>query len=191
MLRVLAITILGGSLLAWVLLVPHFADQPLEEVSLDGGARSPTGVADEAIPLHDFKFTTNEDCEPCHREIFEEWFEDQHSQAWFNEPLLEQNPKLTECNNCHAPQPILVVGIEKLPTWLLVAAFVVTVLRHFVGWSPAERATSRSLRPRRASLPVLAIAFLVVTAASLVPLGSLVARRSSLGPAGRSRTFGR
>jgi RNase P subunit RPR2 len=72
-------------------------------------------MTDADLPLHAFAFSSNGDCKPCHREIFDECAEDQHALAWFNEPFLRQDPKRTECNNCHAPQPILVVGIEAIP----------------------------------------------------------------------------
>lgn len=60
-------------------------------------------------------FASNADCKACHEEIYAEWQEDQHSMAWFNTPWLPQDPKRSECNNCHAPQPILQVGINELP----------------------------------------------------------------------------
>ncbi len=110
-LRVSAIVLLAAGLAGWIVAVWYLADQPLEEV---GGAGGELGGSDQAIALRPFRFRSNEECEPCHREIFDEWFEDQHSKAWFNQPLLVQDPKLTECNCCHAPRPVLETGIEAL-----------------------------------------------------------------------------
>ena len=70
-------------------------------------AQEPLGAASASAPL----FATNEACRDCHREIWDEWQADEHSRAWFNEPLLEQDPKKSECNACHASRPILEVGL--------------------------------------------------------------------------------
>lgn len=72
-------------------------------------AQEPLVVAAAPAPL----FATNESCRDCHREIWDEWQADEHSRAWFNEPFLAQDPKLSECNACHASRPILEVGLAQ------------------------------------------------------------------------------
>ncbi len=115
--RRILITLLTGTLLTWVVLVYRLADQPLEgDVAASAVATTGRPPLPTTAPVqHPFTFTSNEECEGCHEEIFAEWYSDQHSQAWFNRPLLPQDPKRTECTNCHAPKPVLEVGIEALP----------------------------------------------------------------------------
>jgi hypothetical protein len=116
LLRGLLIVLVAAILVGWIAWVRRLAHEPLD------GARAAGDVLERRAPetldgLEElpFTFTSNTDCEPCHREIYAEWFEDQHAQAWFNTPLLAQDPKRVECNNCHAPRPILEVGLDKLP----------------------------------------------------------------------------
>lgn len=115
-LRVILALLLVTGLGAWIGWVHRLADEPLgipgveaapDRAPIEGGPELPPGDLKEP--------QSNADCEPCHREIYEEWIEDQHALAWFNTPFLPQDPKLVECNNCHAPQPVLQTGIEKLP----------------------------------------------------------------------------
>jgi nitrate/TMAO reductase-like tetraheme cytochrome c subunit len=70
-------------------------------------AEEPLAAAPEPL------FATNESCRECHREIWDEWQADEHARAWFNEPFLAQDPKLSECNACHASRPILEVGLAQ------------------------------------------------------------------------------
>ncbi|MBI4605247.1 MAG: hypothetical protein HY721_25065 [Planctomycetes bacterium] len=111
LLRWTAILLLSGALASWVYAVHRLAGRP------PGGpsAASRPAARPEAIAPGPFAFRSNEECEPCHREIYEEWVDDQHALAWFNEPLLPQDPLRVECNNCHAPRPVLETGIEALP----------------------------------------------------------------------------
>ncbi|MHC4812945.1 MAG: cytochrome c3 family protein [Planctomycetota bacterium] len=96
--RTVLIVVVGAALAVLVVTVRRLSKEPLQE----SPRRQP------------FTFITNAGCQPCHQEIYAEWQADQHSQAWFNfgQP---QDPKRTECNNCHAPLPILEVGIMTLP----------------------------------------------------------------------------
>jgi len=61
-------------------------------------------------------FTTNEACAGCHAEVAEACAKDQHARAWFNGPLFPQDPRRTECASCHAPRPILEVGLDQPAT---------------------------------------------------------------------------
>lgn len=107
-LRCGAILALAGLLGAFVLAVRRLAQEPLE-------AAAPAAVVSAAAPPRvPFAFTSNAECQPCHAEIYAEWAGDQHALSWFNQPLLAQDPKLTECNNCHAPEPILETGLGEL-----------------------------------------------------------------------------
>lgn len=107
-LRYVAILAVVALLVSFVLVVARLADEPLQEQAVLGAAPAP------AVAGRPFTFASNADCRPCHREIWDECAADQHAQAWFNEPLLPQDPRRTECNNCHAPEPILETGIEEL-----------------------------------------------------------------------------
>lgn len=101
--RILAILLIASALLSFVLGVRRLAREPLQERD------EPAPVAPASGAL---AFASNADCRPCHQEIWDECAEDQHALAWFNEPLLPQDPKRTECNNCHAPEPILETGLD-------------------------------------------------------------------------------
>lgn len=103
--RFLASLLIVSALVAFVLGVRRFAREPLQE----RGRPVPGTPGSGALA-----FASNADCRPCHEEIWDEWAEDQHALAWFNEPLLPQDPKRTECNNCHAPEPILETGLDTL-----------------------------------------------------------------------------
>lgn len=62
-------------------------------------------------------FTSSQQCRDCHSEIYTEWLSDQHASAWTesNFQTFTENYKRVECLSCHAPQPMLQVGIEKDP----------------------------------------------------------------------------
>ena len=98
--------VIGAALAVLVVTVRRLSKEPLQEPQQES--------QQEPQRKQPFTFTTNAGCQPCHQEIYAEWQADQHSQAWFNfgQP---QDPKRTECNNCHAPLPILEVGIMTLP----------------------------------------------------------------------------
>jgi hypothetical protein len=114
-LRVLAILALAAMLTLFVAAVRRHAREPLAEQGEAPLAAAPAAApAALAIPRVPFPFTSNVECSACHMDIYAEWMQDEHARAWFNEPLLPQDPKRTECNNCHAPAPILETGIEQL-----------------------------------------------------------------------------
>lgn len=125
MLRQITIVVLSLALLFWVWGVREYSSQPLTTPGLSTPGLSTLGAADPASAVEGVsstqaaittpRFSSNNDCRDCHLEIFEEWLSDQHAQAWFNEPLLPQDPKRTECNNCHAPLPVLETGVLELP----------------------------------------------------------------------------
>lgn len=108
--RVAAIIVILGVLGAFALATRRLAREPLSDRPAISSEPPPA-----AVRRFPYKFTKNSECRACHEEVWKEFEQDQHALAWFNQPLLSQDPKKTECNNCHAPQPILEVGYEKLP----------------------------------------------------------------------------
>ena len=58
-------------------------------------------------------------CKSCHPAIWREWEKSMHAQAWVDE-IYQDAAKVIpnrekSCDPCHAPEPILVTGIEKMP----------------------------------------------------------------------------
>lgn len=72
------------------------------------GPAEPRPVADGAA------FTHSEQCVGCHKAIYDEWKADQHSTAWTEEifQTFTEDYKRAECLGCHAPEPLLDVGIH-------------------------------------------------------------------------------
>ncbi|MCK6474606.1 MAG: hypothetical protein L6R28_23045 [Planctomycetes bacterium] len=72
------------------------------------GPAEPRPVADRAA------FTNSEQCATCHKQIYDEWKADQHSTAWTEEifKTFTENYARAECLSCHAPVPLLDVGID-------------------------------------------------------------------------------
>ncbi|MBI4563516.1 MAG: hypothetical protein HY716_02335 [Planctomycetes bacterium] len=112
--RIALIVLTAAGLAGGILLVRKLAREPLRPPAPSRPAEPPPRRT-AAVKKSPYTFKSNADCRDCHLEIWEEWKADQHSQAWFNTPFLPQDPKRTECNNCHAPEPVLEVGFEKLP----------------------------------------------------------------------------
>ncbi len=58
-------------------------------------------------------------CQSCHPAIWREWENSMHAKAWVDEiyqAAASQVPdRETKCDQCHAPQPILVTGVGKMP----------------------------------------------------------------------------
>ena len=58
-------------------------------------------------------------CQSCHPAIWREWENSMHAKAWVDEiyqAAASQVPdRETKCDQCHAPQPILVTGIGRMP----------------------------------------------------------------------------
>lgn len=99
-LRILAILLVMAGLAAFVLVTRRLARAPLVELVPEPAS----------APL---AFASNQECQPCHAEIWAEWSGDQHALAWFNQPLLPKDPKRTECTSCHASEPILAAGLDQ------------------------------------------------------------------------------
>ena len=58
-------------------------------------------------------------CKSCHPAIWREWEKSMHAQAWTDEIYQEAAKQIADreksCDPCHAPKPILVTGIGKMP----------------------------------------------------------------------------
>ena len=58
-------------------------------------------------------------CKSCHPAIWREWENSMHAKAWVDEIYqfaANQVPdRETKCDQCHAPQPILITGVGKMP----------------------------------------------------------------------------
>lgn len=109
--RPVAVALVAAGLIGFVLYIRHRSGLPMS------GAPAPavtTAVeAEPGLEQLAWTFTSNQQCQQCHPEIFEEWLADEHSQAWHNQPLFPQDPKRTECVSCHASVPILENGLEQ------------------------------------------------------------------------------
>ena len=58
-------------------------------------------------------------CKSCHPAIWREWESSMHAKAWVDEIYQAAAKQIadreTKCDQCHAPQPILMTGIGKMP----------------------------------------------------------------------------
>ena len=58
-------------------------------------------------------------CQSCHPAIWREWENSMHAKAWVDEiyqAAAAQVPdRETKCDQCHAPQPILITGVGEMP----------------------------------------------------------------------------
>ena len=58
-------------------------------------------------------------CKSCHPAIWREWENSMHAKAWGDEiyqaAAKQVADRETKCDQCHAPQPILITGVGKMP----------------------------------------------------------------------------
>ena len=58
-------------------------------------------------------------CKSCHPAIWREWENSMHAKAWVDEIYQEIANRIedreTKCDQCHAPQPILITGVGEMP----------------------------------------------------------------------------
>ena len=77
--------------------------------------------AEDAVPRVAEMFHGFQDgkCKSCHPAIWREWEDSMHAKAWRDEvyqAAAEQIPdRETKCDQCHAPQPILMTGVGNMP----------------------------------------------------------------------------
>ncbi len=77
----------------------------------------PAGAADGggAAEGRATPFVSAAECRACHEEVYEEWRRSYHAMAW-TDPMvqaLSQGFRMTECIDCHAPQPIHLTGVDQ------------------------------------------------------------------------------
>ena len=58
-------------------------------------------------------------CKSCHPAIWREWENSMHAKAWVDEiyqaAAKQVADRETKCDQCHAPEPILITGVGKMP----------------------------------------------------------------------------
>ncbi|HEX5136821.1 MAG TPA: multiheme c-type cytochrome [Planctomycetota bacterium] len=103
------ILVLGAALFVAALAWPEPAGTPATPAPADGTAEVPAGP-----PAKPGLLDSSENCKECHEEIWKEWSEDRHSQAWVGALYTKQslNHTDTSCFSCHAPRPILETGLD-------------------------------------------------------------------------------
>ncbi len=75
----------------------------------------------ETTNRHDDAYQTFQagKCKSCHPAIWREWEKSMHAQAWtdaiYQEAAAQIADRAASCDACHAPEPILVTGIGKMP----------------------------------------------------------------------------
>ena len=64
-------------------------------------------------------FTKKKMCKRCHPAIWREWERSMHAKAWedpiYQEAASQVADREKKCDPCHAPEPILITGIGKMP----------------------------------------------------------------------------
>jgi hypothetical protein len=82
-------------------------------VIIMGQITSPqTAVAPRASAL------TNADCRQCHQSVWQEWESSGHARAWSSDTVQAMFQHFgfdRKCQSCHAPEPLLVTGIDQPP----------------------------------------------------------------------------
>lgn len=116
--RVAAVALLLALVAAAVLHIRSHSREPLQVPAGDPAA--------EPSPR---RFRSNNECRPCHEDVWREMVgdpgsdvlgdlwgrsSDQHPAAWFN-AFFEPDPLKIECSSCHAPLPVLLTGLDSDP----------------------------------------------------------------------------
>jgi hypothetical protein len=103
------VLVLGATLFVVALAWPEPTGEKPEAPKEEQAAATPTGP-----PAKPGLLDSAESCKECHEEIWREWSEDTHSQAWVGELYTKQslNHTDTSCFSCHAPRPILETGLD-------------------------------------------------------------------------------
>ena len=58
-------------------------------------------------------WTSSQQCQECHAQVYDEWSGSQHAMSWINPEVRAQSKDFanTDCIDCHAPQPVFEVGV--------------------------------------------------------------------------------
>jgi len=104
-----AVLVLGATLFVLALVWP----EPKEAESATRPENTAAAVP-ENPPAQAGILDSSDSCKGCHAEIFKEWEQDRHSQAWVGALYTEKslNHTDTSCFSCHAPRPILETGLD-------------------------------------------------------------------------------
>ena len=83
-------------------------------------SRSPAAEQTGYLGLNDIKkgFGSGK-CRSCHPAIWREWERSMHAKAW-SDPIYQEAASVVvdrqkNCDPCHAPEPVLITGIGKMP----------------------------------------------------------------------------
>ncbi|MDA1266067.1 MAG: multiheme c-type cytochrome [Planctomycetota bacterium] len=68
-----------------------------------------------APPAQQRRWTSSQDCQECHAEVYAEWEDSWHAKAYIDPDVREQSKEFsnTDCIDCHAPKPVFVTGVGK------------------------------------------------------------------------------
>ena len=95
---------------AIALLIPIAADRAGESSRQDQDEAEATG-----LDVH----AQMKNCKKCHLDNYEEWEKSTHAKSWknpvFQEAIKNLPDKGEACARCHAPDSVLLTGVEKLP----------------------------------------------------------------------------
>lgn len=120
--KVIAAVLVLGLIAAGVALSVGSGDDqpPTSEVpggTPNSGGDTPATANGEPVleAVGDHYFQQASDCKSCHAELYAEWEGSYHGMAW-TDPMvqaLSKNFRMTECIDCHAPQPIHITGVDQ------------------------------------------------------------------------------
>ncbi|MCW8130197.1 MAG: hypothetical protein KIS92_07605 [Planctomycetota bacterium] len=90
--------------------------QPLP-APIPPAAQLPLPPGPDLLAPKPVRFTQSSQCIDCHSQIYAEWRKDQHATSWSEEIFRSFSINYTkdECLSCHAPKPMLEVGLTNAP----------------------------------------------------------------------------
>ncbi len=116
--RVLLLVLLTAAVFGAVQLLsgggPDGPVSPRPETNGEPDLISRSGPTDESA-ARATPFSNAAECRPCHEAVYSEWKRSYHGMAW-TDPMVQALSKgfrMTECIDCHAPQPIHITGVDK------------------------------------------------------------------------------
>ncbi len=110
--RLLLLLALAAAVLGAVL----FLSDPVENGLPAPRPRPPAQPGSEpAAAARETPFVSASECRECHADVYDEWKRSYHGMAW-TDPMvqaLSNGFRMTECIDCHAPQPIHLTGVDQ------------------------------------------------------------------------------
>jgi len=114
--KIVGMLVLIGSLVGGIIVLsddgPSIENPPSQGTTQsprNGGTPSVGAIGDRT------PFQISEECAGCHQDVWDEWTTSYHAKAW-TDPMvrrLADGFRMTECIDCHAPQPIHVTGVDQ------------------------------------------------------------------------------